>query len=430
MKNSRFNLFFPFENYIVGYNSLENDFIFLTPELYELYRQTASDKLDNLKDIHPDFFGMLVQKRFCIPDDTDELQQVKDMVHSIDCNPEIFQIIINPTMNCNFKCWYCYETHIQDSKMEKPEIDKIMLLIDNILNNDEIRYFSIGWFGGEPLLYFKQVVLPILEHVRRFIDNHDKEIIFQSDFTSNGLLINDELLSDCARLGVKTFQITLDGHRQKHDQVRFISEGHGSYDRIIANIKRCLKYNIHVICRINLSKETINDDLMQIIRDFSDLSETEKNQISFSFHQVWQEETDLNDEILKTIEYFKKDGLQTNYARFSDTVQFSCYADKRNQATINFNGDVFKCTARDFKTENREGIITDDGNIQWNEKYIERINAKFKNPPCLKCSIMPVCNGSCSQKAIENKGKEYCVNSFDEKKKIDIIREKLIYAIS
>ena len=169
---------------------------------------------------------------------------------------------------------------------------------------------------------------------------------------------------------------------------------------------------------------------MQIVQDFSDLSETEKELISFSFHQVWQEETDLNDEILKTIEYYKSNGLQTNYARFNDTVQFSCYADKQNQATINFNGDVFKCTARDFKTENREGILTEDGNIQWNDKYIERMNAKFKNPPCLKCCIMPICNGSCSQKAIENKGKEYCVNSFDEKKKIDVIREKLIYAIS
>jgi uncharacterized protein len=169
---------------------------------------------------------------------------------------------------------------------------------------------------------------------------------------------------------------------------------------------------------------------MQIVQDFSDLNETEKELISFSFQQVWQEETDLNDEILKTIECFKKNGLQTNYARFSDTVQFSCYADKQNQATINFNGDVFKCTARDFKTENREGVLTDDGNIQWNERYLERMNAKFKNPPCLKCSIMPICNGSCSQKAIEKKDKEYCVNNFDEKKKIDIIREKLIYAIS
>ena len=176
--------------------------------------------------------------------------------------------------------------------MGKPEIEKIKKLIDNILNSPEIKYFSIGWFGGEPLLYFKQVVLPVLEHVHTFIDNHNKEIIFQSDFTSNGLLINDKILSNCARLGVKSFQITLDGHRQRHNQVRFVSKSIGSYDRIISNIKSCLRYNIHVICRINLSKKTINEDLMQIVQDFSDLSETEKELISFSFHQVWQEETD------------------------------------------------------------------------------------------------------------------------------------------
>lgn len=430
MKISQFNTFFPFEACIVGYNSLENDFIFLTPELHQLYQQTASDNINKLKDIHPEFFDVLVQKHFCIPDDTDELQQVRDRVHSIDCNPDFFQLIINPTMNCNFKCWYCYETHIKDSKMGKPEMEKIKKLINNKLSNPEIKYFSIGWFGGEPLLYFKQVVLPILEHVRSYIDIHDKKIIFQSDFTSNGLLINEKMLAECARLGVQSFQITLDGHRQRHDQVRYVTKNTGSYDRIIANIKSCLKHNIRVICRINLSKDTINDNLKLIVQDFNDLSETEKELLSFSFHQVWQEEINLNDEILKTIEYFKSNGLQTNYARFTDTVQFSCYADKQNQATINFNGDVFKCTARDFKTENREGVLTDDGNILWNEKYTERMNAKFKNPPCLKCSIMPVCNGSCSQKAIENKGKEYCVNGFDEKKKIDIILEKLIYAIS
>jgi len=430
MKNSQFNLFFPHDDYIVGYNSFENDFIFLTSELYRLYKETASEKIDNLKNIHPDFFEILVQKRFCIPDDTDEVKQVMDMVYNIDCNPEIFQLIINPTLNCNFNCWYCYETHIKDSKMEKPVIESIMKLIDNKLSSSEIKYFSIGWFGGEPLLYFKQVILPILEHVRSFIDSHNKEIVFQSDFTSNGLLINEQLLADCTRLGVHSFQITLDGHRQRHDQVRFVSKGKGSYDRIILNIKSCLKHDIHVICRINLSKETICDDLMLIIKDFSDLSESEKKLISFSFHQVWQEETDLNDGILKIIANFKTYGLQTNYAKFSDKVQFSCYADKQNQATINFNGDIFKCTARDFKTENREGVLTIDGNIAWNEKHHERMNAKFKNPPCLKCCIMPICNGSCSQQAIENKGKEYCVNNFDEKKKIDIIRERLIYAIS
>ncbi len=428
MKSSQFNIFFPFEDLIVGYNSFENDFIFLTSELYELYLQTVIDDINKLSEIHPDFFELLVQKNFCVSNDRDELQQVKDLVHSIDYNPETYNIIINPTMNCNFKCWYCYETHIKDSKMGKTQIDRVIRHIEEKLSPGTVRHFALGWFGGEPLLYFRQVVLPILEYVNSFIV--DKAITFQSDFTSNGLLISDELLSDCKRLGVRSFQITLDGHRQRHNEVRFISKERGSYDEIVLNIKRCLKYGIKVICRINLSKETFNEDLIQIAYDFSDLSDGEKKIISFAFHQVWQEETDLNKEILSMIQCFKDQGLQTNYSKFSDTVQFSCYADKMNQATINYNGDVFKCTARDFKTENREGVLMDDGVIQWNEKYNDRMNAKFNNSPCLKCSILPICNGSCSQKAVDNKNKEYCVNNFDENRKIDIVKERLIYAIA
>ena len=428
MKTSQFNIFFTFEENIIGYNSLQNDFIFFTPELYELYLQSASDGIDKLEDIHPDFFELLTQKRFCVPNDTNELQQVKDLVFSIDCNPDQYHIIINPTMNCNFKCWYCYETHIKDAKMGEIEINKIQRHIENNLSNGKIKHFSLGWFGGEPLLYFKQVVLPILEHVNSFIAG--KNITFNSDFTSNGLLITDELIADCKRLGVTSFQITLDGHRMRHNKVRFVSKDRGSYDEIIVNIKRCLASGINVTCRINLSKETINEDLIQIINDFSDLTEIEKSRINFSFHQVWQEESDLNSEIINMIQCFKDKGLQTNYSKFTDTVRMSCYADKMNQSTINYNGDVFKCTARDFKHENREGVLLEDGSIDWNEKYLERMDAKYKNLSCLSCNILPICNGGCSQQALDNKMKDYCVHNYDENKKIDIIRERLIYAIS
>lgn len=428
MKTSQFNIFFSFEENIIGYNSLQDDFIFLTIELYELYLQSVIDGIDTLGDRHPDFFELLTQKCFCVPNDTDELQQVKELVHSIDCKPEQYHIIINPTMNCNFKCWYCYETHIKDSKMGEIEIQKIQKHIQNKLNDNKIKYLSLSWFGGEPLLYFKQVVLPILEYVNSFIVGRD--ITFNSNFTSNGLLITDELLADCKRLGVTSFQITLDGHRKRHNEVRFISTNRGSYDEIVVNIKRCLTVGISVTCRINLSKESLSKDLIQIINDFSDLTEIEKNIISFSFHQVWQEESDLNDEILNLIQRFKDKGLQTNYSKFSDKVQFSCYADKMNQATINYNGDVFKCTARDFKPENREGVLLEDGSIDWNGKYFERMDAKFKNSSCLSCSILPICNGGCSQQALENKMKDYCVHNYDENKKIDIVRERLVYAIS
>ena len=50
----------------------------------------------------------------------------------------------------------------------------------------------------------------------------------------------------------------------------------------------------------------------------------------------------------------------------------------------------------------------------------------------MSCKILPLCNGGCSQSALENIDKEYCVFGFDENKKQDVIYqkflEKVIYA--
>ena len=428
MKTSNFNSFFPYEDKIIGYNAYKNDFTILDPELYELFLAAERENIDELQQVHPDFYKHLNDKGFIIASDIDEIEQVKKLVHEIDQeNNYSFHLIINPTMNCNFKCWYCYETHIKDSKMQELEIQKVLNYITRVLNQQELKVFSLSWFGGEPLLYFNKTVLPILEKVS--IQCKEKNIKLNSDFTTNGLLINQDLLDKCLKFGVNHMQITLDGHRERHNKVRFISKEKGSYDEIIKNIKLCLKNELYITCRLNISKETL-EDIKEIVNDFSELDDKDRNYLNFSFNQVWQEKEDLHEEMVKAMTHFKENNFAVTYNKDVDTVRESCYADKRNQATINYNGEVFKCTARDFNSENKEGILQEEGMIEWNEKFDIRMNAKFKNPPCLECKILPICNGGCSQNAIENLGKDYCVNDFDENKKLDIVKNKFLVAIS
>jgi len=427
MKVSRYNIFFPYLDNVVGYNSLKNDFIFLTNELYELYTQTLANDITALKTLHPEFWDLLVDKLFIIPNETDELQQVKNLVHSIDCCPEHYHLIINPTLNCNFSCWYCYETHIKGSKMNDETIDRVKKHIIEVLKNKTIKNFTVSWFGGEPLLYYKQVVTPILEFITEYIA--DKDIQFSTNFTSNGMLINKKLLEDAGRFKINYFQITLDGHKEQHNKVRCSGNKKGSYDEIVSNIKKCLKSNIHVNCRLNISKDTFQG-IEKIIDDFAELSSEDRKFLTFSFHQVWQEETNLHNQILELIELFKSNNYSTQYNMYTDTVRDSCYADKKQQAIINYNGDAFKCSARDFTAENRKGVLKEDGTIEWNEKYYAQMNAKFKNSPCIRCKILPICNGGCSQKAIESKDVEYCIRDFDENKKIEVVLAKLELALS
>jgi len=74
------------------------------------------------------------------------------------------------------------------------------------------------------------------------------------------------------------------------------------------------------------------------------------------------------------------------------------------QSVINYNGDVFKCTARDFADRiNRVGYLSNDGIIYWDSNLHKlRFNkSSIENEFCSECKFVPLCFGSCSQKRIE-----------------------------
>jgi uncharacterized protein len=252
-----------------------------------------------------------------------------------------------------------------------------------------------------------------------------KEIFFSSSMTTNGLLINQETIDSAKRYNLSFFQITLDGDRDRHDKVRFISEGRGSYDAIVANIKLIIRNGLRVLVRINCSPETI-PGLMNIIADFEELTEFERNFISFDIHKVWQQTSQIDGDALNDMRwYYREKGFQVSTASY-DTVVNSCYGDHRNHATLNYNGEVFKCTARDFTKANSEGLLMEDGSIEWSHKYEHRLNSKFKNKPCLECPIMPICNGGCTQQAIEHEGVDYCVHEFDDNNKRQVVIDRFL----
>jgi len=140
-------------------------------------------------------------------------------------------------------------------------------------------------------------------------------------------------------------------------------------------------------------------------------------------NKVWEETNDnLGTQVIAFKEKAEKFGFKLPDSLLSDRVRYSCYADKYNQATINYNGDVFKCNARDFDTNNREGILNEEGSIIWNKRRDKRMSEKIIfNKSCSECNILPICGGGCSQQHIEYEGIDYCVNNYDENEKNAII---------
>lgn len=427
MKFSMYNLFLPFERKMLAYNSINDKFLLLEYTLYDLLQAAINESnLIGLQEIHPDYFNALVQNGFIVDEEKDEYAEVRDIIISTDHDESFFNIIINPTMNCNFKCWYCYENHIKSSKMSQDMIEKVYRLIDNVTSSKKIKNLYLSWFGGEPLLYFDKVMIPILEYANS--KTVEKNIGFESDITTNGYLINQKMIDNFIKYNITHNQITLDGHRDLHNTVRNVNEKRGSYDEIINNVKLLCKNNISTTLRINFTNETLNS-VLNVIEDINDISNDDREWLEISFHQVWQTKEKGNLEISEKLKAIKKTFRDNNFfvsGNTRDNIRNSCYADKTNEVVINYNGDAFKCTARDFTKNNREGFLREDGTIDWFEKNSTRLMAKLNNKPCQTCPILPLCGSGCSQVAFENNGEDYCVYDFDIEKKKEVVKEHFI----
>jgi len=433
MKYSQFNSIIPFDKKYALFNSFNQKAIFLEETLKDLLNAAKTEGIDSLQEVHPDFYNYLVEQEFLIPNDDNEVEKVKKISNAIDENESSFLLTINPSMNCNFKCWYCYETHVKGSMLTQSMVKKINTFITNTASREGLKYFSLSFFGGEPLLYFKKDVIPIINVFSDICK--EKGIEFAISFTTNGYLINQEFIDYFKGKNITcSLQITFDGYKEKHDAVRFVNSKTGSYDAIVKSIKLLIQNDFFVRLRINYTEKNISDSY-KIADEFLDIApEIRSSYLLFDYHRVWQDDKVDNTsiELDKNVELVRTKGFEVSGKYSPNNVTQSCYADKRNSVVINYNGDLFKCTARDFTTVKRAGYLSETGELMWENDYLnKRMNAKFNNKPCLSCRIMPLCNGGCSQHALEHLGiDDYCVHFGDEGEKDKVVKSKVEEIIS
>jgi uncharacterized protein len=403
------------------YNAYRNMFLIISQKHIEDIK--LKDELYLKKEI-PSIYEKLLQIGFFIDNNINEILALKKRIEEVNESNQNYILIINPTIQCNFRCWYCYEEHLPKSKMNNLTLDRIKKTINNIANTKDLKSFQLSFFGGEPLLYFDKIVVPIIEEFNACCRR--KNIKKYISFTTNGYLITDDMIEVFKRLEVCSFQITLDGVQSDHDQVRYPSKGKGSYNKILSSIKKLSENQFHVIVRINYTVQNIQE-IKNIANDIKN-----NQNVTVNFQRVWQD-TELktnfdlvNTHIEASVEAFREKGIIAAPVIYN-MVANSCYADKKNQAVINYNGDLYKCTARDFKTEKRLGYLSENGELVWNNDIDNLSTIRFTKSICHRCRIAPLCGGGCFVKHIEATNPEICVFGLDEKAKDEVVLDNLYY---
>lgn len=426
MKISKFTSVHSHNGETILFNSESERLIVLDAALEKIYNQYAAHPVE-LEKVHPDFLKALKDYRFIVPQDADEAEILIQRWEQKDADPSNFGIIINPTLNCNLRCWYCYESHENTQMMNEATRKAVYRLIEEKTADPQLKMLNVSFFGGEPLLFLKENVLPILHFASELCLS--KGITLYSNFTTNAVLLTDEVIEtlNALPLGKKpTFQITLDGNREVHDQTRIGINKKPTYDIILNHIFSALKHGNEVHVRFNYTYDnilTFND----VLEDFRTMGLNAYNPILFiKFEHVWQDSK--NDSKSKPLMRKIRDAFEdAGFDVGTDDIHFRhvCYADSPRKVVINYNGDVFKCTARDFTPDKREGVLNEEGCICWNDKYTRRMAFRYGNVACRHCIILPICNGSCTQNKLEAGNTETCYFGMTEKGKQAYLKARI-----
>lgn len=393
MKVSKYNIYVEHEGRNFVYNQLRSSLLEIDAELFQGFRVPTCDITSLDKSIIEELSanGIICDKML------KEENVVLANSKSYRFSNNTARVTILPTLDCNFHCWYCYEDH-PCGVLASEDIEKVINFCKGVISNGNIKCFRLDWFGGEPLLYFDEVVYPISKSIQDFCKNEG--VVYLNSITTNGYLITPGMIGLIKEINLNIFQITLDGGKRFHNKTRFSKDVKNSYDGIISNIVALCNSiaDIDMTVRINYTPKNI-DSLDEIAEAFPvDI----RNKIIINPQLVWQFKKDrnlLDDKIAKKMQLFVAKGYKES---LPDLTCYLCYSENMKQFVVNYDLSVFKCTARDFSSKYSIGKIGEEGAFIPNPHYYDYfISSAFENENCLACHLLPSCYAECIQRHME-----------------------------
>ena len=421
-KTSKYNYFIENGGSVIYSNGLSNQ-CFSVKKIEHERLQLLLNDLISFEINYNSVFLKFLDWGFIINDDIDEIDIIRYRNRKATIESRDYNLVINPTLECNFNCWYCYENHPK-GYMNKNTVELIKKHVDYMVEKRRIDSLHLSWFGGEPLLYFDEIVFPISSYAKEVCTSSN--IPYSSSITTNASKINMDMIYKMISINMNDFQITIDGSPARHNKIRN-EKGVPSFDLIMNNINRICELNehSHITLRINYDDKTLKDNLLKEV--FENIPTQYRKRILPNFQRVWQTFEKRGKDNLENVERTKIiqicNDLGFKFDSPSNAFQpgkyYKCYVDRFYHAEINYDGKVYSCTARDYSDDYVTGVLKETGELVWNEtERVKRYSkATFENAMCLKCKYLPLGLGPCSQKIKETSKehlKDLCYLSYTE----------------
>ncbi|HER43394.1 MAG TPA: SPASM domain-containing protein [Candidatus Eisenbacteria bacterium] len=411
MKASRYNrLFQASDGAWLAFNGWTTALAEIEPEQLDFFRALLSDPDGAVCDT-PEKREMreaMIDAHFIIDDEMDELATIKADILRDRFSKEYLYLTIAPTLDCNFRCDYCYEEHLKITMSKSVEEALLRWVEKRIGPSNELH---VTWYGGEPLLPAAYRVVERLSEAFMKL-SAERGIKYGAHLVTNGYLLDRPKMERLAGLGVELVQVTLDGPPEIHDARRHLAGGQGTFHRIIENIKETVdlaEFQLRVnVDRRNamsalevveiLRKEglegKVRPHLAQVVSDGATCGNI--HELCYSSEEFARMEIEV---------YREAAARKLHVIRYPYRIPGAyCTSDRMNAFVIAPNGSIFKCWHEVTMTPDKSiGSVLDEQEPF--QKYIEdrwlRWDA-FEKPACRECDILPMCHGGCPLAAMRD----------------------------
>ena len=320
---------------------------------------------------------------------------------------DTLKVIIAPTMACNLRCTYCFQQNLRKSHTFDTAIQSgIVELVRRMAPG--IRLLIVQWFGGEPLLAWRQIREMTAEFQKIC---HEIQADYYAELLTNGTLLTSDKIADLDRLAVRALQLPLDGSVATYAERKQIGLDRAiEFHRFIAgNLQSIVDKTGSVTIRVNVDRDNPDGgkEVVRMIRaggcvdpriDFRlGFLNTSRGVIDCIPHDCFSPV-----EFSEVENDFRRFLAAQGYRVFGrpERRKFPCSAPAANSFTVDPRGRIGKCVP---------SIGTDSSVFaQIYPGDPERTLAEMKNAavplgnfdpfaagPCRGCSLLPACLGSC-----------------------------------
>ncbi len=371
------------------------------------------------RTLDPELYDDLVKSEFIVESNNAELEFIKQRRRTIlnDNIGSTLFISIAPTLDCNFRCNYCYQTFEETIERDKTYMtretqDSIINFAKN--NKDKFDKVSLSWYGGEPLLS-----IGVIKYISNSLRDEFGDGFFGGGIVTNGSLLTPEVVETLFSCRIKGAQVTIDGNRETHNKSRPFSNGAGSYDLIMNNIQKAVEkgFSIHVRVNYNIDSHKVFYDVLNDLKEKG----LDKNNVSVSIALIRENScervncsecsTEDNNETeiqSKQIIEFYKACLDYGFlSSIKAPKPFAgyCMFIQNNDFNITPSGLVAPC----LEDIGDPSIKTSVGNINTDLENILELrkvfSAKYSElvdipPSCTDCHVLPLCLCECPKDRI------------------------------